>query len=113
MRDVHNAKGNSAVVNRLVGKLKSGKYDGKMLRHQFVEFGRANGQLLMPAMDMQVKARAAFIGEGFWRSRTKARVAHKDAMWQPKNWMSLRSKAMAQDIAFRKRAAQAREAEGR
>ena len=103
IRDVHNAKGNSAVVNRLVGKLKQSRYGGSMTRGQFVEFGRGNSQLLMPCLEVQTRTREAFVSTGFWKDRTRKRLAKREAKWNPAHWAQLRSTAMSMDMQQRAR----------
>lgn len=106
---MHHANKTSKVVKRLNERLRS-KYSGQMSKKQFVEFGRANSQFMLPALETQRVTRAAVLGEGFWKDRTRKRLAKKDSKWLPENWMHLRSTLMSKDISERAKATQRRNA---
>lgn len=111
LKDVFHANKTSAVVKRLTGKLRAPKYGGRMSKAQFVSFGQGNSQLLIPALEAQTATRTAFLSEGFWKDRTRKRLAKKDGKWHPAQWTKLRSQLMTQDIEQRSRAARERRGE--
>ncbi len=112
IQDVHHANRTSKVVKRLTEKLRS-KYQGSMSKKQFVDFGRANSQFMLPALETQRVTRAAVLGEGFWKDRTRKRQAKKDTKWLPENWRHLRATLMSKDISERAKATQKRKAAGK
>jgi hypothetical protein len=109
IQDVHHANRTSKVVKRLTERLQT-KHSGRLSKNQFVEFGHANSQLLLPALEAQRVTRSAVLGEGFWKDRMRKRLSKQDLKWAPANWRLLRNTLMSMDLSERVKASQQRKA---